>query len=84
MRAMSHIDELDDYEADLELKKGARVMLIKNDPEGRWVNGSLATVEAFKGDNVVETPTLRNFKKPRLVAHVLHEQHGQYVSVSLI
>lgn len=39
-------------EADLELKKGARVMLIKNDPEGRWVNGSLATVEGFKGDNV--------------------------------
>ena len=39
-------------EADLELKEGARVMLIKNDPEGRWVNGSLATVDSFKGDNV--------------------------------
>ena len=39
-------------EADLELKEGARVMLIKNDSEGRWVNGSLATVDSFKGDNV--------------------------------
>ncbi|MEQ9315832.1 MAG: AAA family ATPase [Henriciella sp.] len=39
-------------EADLELKEGARVMLIKNDPEGRWVNGSLATVDSFKGENV--------------------------------
>lgn len=40
-------------EADLELKKGARVMLIKNDPEGRWVNGSLCTVEGFTGKNVI-------------------------------
>ena len=40
-------------EADLELKEGARVMLIKNDPEGRWVNGSLATVDSFRGDNVM-------------------------------
>ncbi|WP_300375539.1 AAA family ATPase [Henriciella sp.] len=40
-------------EADLELKEGARVMLIKNDPEGRWVNGSLAVVDGFKGDNVM-------------------------------
>ena len=40
-------------EADLELKEGARVMLIKNDPEGRWVNGSLCTVSGFSGRNVV-------------------------------
>ncbi|MEQ3744970.1 MAG: AAA family ATPase [Henriciella sp.] len=40
-------------EADLELKTGARVMLIKNDPEGRWVNGSLCTVEGFSGRNVI-------------------------------
>jgi len=42
-------------EADLELKEGARVMLIKNDPEGRWVNGSLATmVRRDKASAVVE------------------------------
>ncbi len=40
-------------EADLELKEGARVMLIKNDPEGRWVNGSLATVAGFSGKGVI-------------------------------
>lgn len=28
----------------LELKVGARVMAMKNDPEGRWFNGSLGTV----------------------------------------
>ena len=28
----------------LDLKKGARVMMVKNDPEQRWVNGSLGTV----------------------------------------
>ena len=40
-------------EADLELREGARVMLIKNDPEGRWVNGSLARVEGFSGKGVI-------------------------------
>mgnify|MGYP000094005340 FL=1 len=40
-------------EADLELKEGARVMLIKNDPEGRWVNGTLATVAGFSGSRVI-------------------------------
>ena len=28
----------------LELAAGARVMAVKNDPQGRWVNGSLGTV----------------------------------------
>ena len=40
-------------EADLELKEGARVILIKNDPEGRWVNGTLATVPGFSGTRVI-------------------------------
>lgn len=34
----------------LELKRGARVMLIKNDPEGRWVNGSIGIIEGFDED----------------------------------
>ena len=37
----------------LELKKGARVMLIKNDTEGRYVNGSIGTVEGFSDDDSV-------------------------------
>lgn len=40
-------------EADLELKEGARVMMIRNDPDGRWVNGTLATVEGFGEKSVI-------------------------------
>ncbi|MEM7767186.1 MAG: AAA family ATPase [Pseudomonadota bacterium] len=40
-------------EADLELKEGARVMLIRNDPEGRWVNGTIGTVEGFGTRSVI-------------------------------
>ncbi len=40
-------------EAALELKEGARVMMIRNDPEGRWVNGTLASVEGFDADAVL-------------------------------
>lgn len=40
-------------EADLELKEGARVMLIRNDPEGRWVNGTIGTVEGFTSTAVI-------------------------------
>lgn len=31
----------------LELKQGARIMMIRNDPQGRWVNGSLGTIIAL-------------------------------------
>jgi len=31
----------------LELKQGARVMMIRNDPSGRWVNGSLGVVQGL-------------------------------------
>ncbi|MGE0741434.1 MAG: ATP-dependent RecD-like DNA helicase [Hyphomonadaceae bacterium] len=32
---------------ELVLKRGARVIFTQNDPEGRWVNGSLGTVKAL-------------------------------------
>ncbi len=32
-------------EADLALKPGARVMITKNDPDGRWVNGTIGVIE---------------------------------------
>jgi len=40
-------------EEELELKIGARVMTLRNDADGRWVNGTLATVEGFDGDAVL-------------------------------
>ncbi|WP_019960352.1 ATP-dependent DNA helicase [Woodsholea maritima] len=36
----------------LVLKAGARVMMIRNDPQGRWVNGSLGEVAGFEGDKI--------------------------------
>jgi ATP-dependent DNA helicase PIF1 len=36
----------------LELKAGARVLMIRNDPSGRWVNGSLGTVQALGESDV--------------------------------
>ncbi|PKP80277.1 MAG: AAA family ATPase [Alphaproteobacteria bacterium HGW-Alphaproteobacteria-18] len=40
-------------ELDLELRVGARVMMIRNDPEGRWVNGTLAHVAGFGARSVI-------------------------------
>lgn len=37
---------------ELVLKKGARVMLLNNDSLGRWINGSLGTVEKIGSDSV--------------------------------
>lgn len=36
----------------LILKVGARVMMIRNDPSGRWVNGTMGEVEAMDEDAV--------------------------------
>lgn len=36
----------------LQLKVGARVMFRQNDPEGRWVNGTIATVTDLSADSV--------------------------------
>jgi len=37
----------------LRLKKGAQVILIKNDPAKQWVNGTLAKVVALSKDSIV-------------------------------
>jgi len=36
----------------LDLKEGAQVMLLNNDPLGRWVNGTMAMVTRLKADEI--------------------------------
>jgi ATP-dependent DNA helicase PIF1 len=38
----------------LELKRGAQVMFLRNDPDGRWVNGSIGTVQKISDTVRVE------------------------------
>jgi ATP-dependent DNA helicase PIF1 len=41
----------------LSLKEGAQVMFVKNDSDGRWVNGTLGRIKKIKRDQIqVETP----------------------------
>ena len=37
----------------LKLKKGAQVIMIKNDPDKQWVNGTLAKVVALSSESIV-------------------------------
>ena len=39
-------------ESSLLLKEGAKVIMLRNDADRRWVNGTLAKVSALKGDRV--------------------------------
>ncbi len=39
-------------EEDLQLKEGAQVVLLKNDKDGRWVNGTVGKVEKFFDDHI--------------------------------
>jgi len=50
----------------LVLKTGAVVMFTKNDPAGRYVNGTLGIVEGFDADE--GNPIVRTQRGPRIVA----------------
>jgi len=39
----------------LGLKPGAQVMFVNNDPDGRWVNGTLGKIKKIKKDIVFVT-----------------------------
>ena len=50
---------------DLRLKVGAHVMMLRNDAEGRWVNGSMGTVAKLKrGDLTVEINGVQHEVEP--------------------
>lgn len=40
-------------EQDLQIKPGAQVMMLQNDPEKRWQNGSLGTITSITGSDVL-------------------------------
>ena len=44
----------------LELKVGAQVMFIKNDPEGEYVNGSLGVIKSLSEDSIIVSLSSRN------------------------
>ena len=52
-------------DSDLALKKGAQVMLIKNDPGKRWVNGTIGRVEHLSDHAVTVSVDGRNHDVPR-------------------
>ncbi len=52
--------------ASLELKEGAVVMFTRNDPAGRYVNGTLGIVESFEEDD--GPPVVRTRGGKRIVA----------------
>ena len=54
-RMTSHADVQGDFgreyhptAAELAFKEGAQIMMVNNDPEGQWVNGSIGTIESLK------------------------------------
>lgn len=48
----TYADSAQPTDAVLTLKAGAKVILIRNDPEKRWVNGTLAKVSRLEADRV--------------------------------
>lgn len=52
---------------ELSLKKGAQVLLLNNDREGRWVNGDLAIVKEIDDFNNCITVTLQENGKEHVV-----------------
>jgi ATP-dependent exoDNAse (exonuclease V) alpha subunit len=45
-------------EAELVVKEGARIMFTTNDPEKRWVNGTLGTILRIRKKGLSKYPTL--------------------------
>lgn len=51
----------------LSLKEGAQVMFVKNDSDGRWVNGTLGRITKIKKDQIqVETPDKNSYSVKRV------------------
>lgn len=51
-KLLNYTDEQLPTLKELHLREGAQVMMLNNDPEGRWANGTLATVSNLTDDEV--------------------------------
>jgi hypothetical protein len=74
LRSDKMIDDLELKESDptdryLQLAVGARVMLIRNQPDGLWVNGTLGTVSRISADEISVIPD----NEPQSVLRVKRE-----------
>lgn len=64
----------------LRLKLGAQVILTRNDPEKRWVNGSLAKIAKLTEDEIDITLKRKFVKTPAELhqrARILRPGHGK-------
>ncbi|MCP4650778.1 MAG: AAA family ATPase [PVC group bacterium] len=56
-------------EFDLKLKVGAQVMMLMNDPERRWVNGSIGVIMELSGDFIKVQIDEDMYEIPRMTWH---------------
>lgn len=64
-------------DACLVLKKGAQVMLLKNDPEKRWVNGSLGRVVRIGRDKITVRIGKRSYPVERTTWEVVEYKYDR-------
>lgn len=58
----------------LRLRQGARVMLLRNDPSKRWVNGTLATIANLKSNKIwIEVDGARYELEPETWENIKYE-----------
>ncbi len=65
-------------EIELVLKKGARVMFVHNDREGRWVNGTLGTVTSLPHSGETVKVTLDDGTVEEVEPVTWHIYHAEY------
>lgn len=69
---------------ELELKKGALIMCIKNNPEKRYVNGSLGVVTGFDEDNGYPQIELKNGRRLTILPETWELHDGDKKRASLV
>ena len=72
---------------ELALKVGAQVMFVKNDSEGRWVNGTIGIVQKLGTDSITvgigDITYEVNPEKWKTIGYEFSEEHGKIVEKTL-